>query len=163
MLTETEITLATAAYVREFGWEVRSLALPRGGAGIVLKSSAQPSSSLRDSIVPDIVAARSGSRELLIVESKPAFSEADATKLALLGSELYEESVKRQLGCSSNDLICCLAFGADSTTFVSGPNGMMGASVDAALTFATHEGVLRTTVAWDRRSAFHNTSTSGSI
>lgn len=73
-MSEEEITNRVAQHLREKGWGIRSLHYPGAQGGLALRG---PS---RRRVIPDILATKE-EVGVLVVESKPTFTAADAAKV----------------------------------------------------------------------------------
>ncbi len=91
-VAEEEITRTLADRLEERGWELSSVHYP-GTQGGPRFRRVVPGQRAPDAIVPDIVALRG--TDLLVVESKPAYSVADVRKLARLASDAYHDDIRR--------------------------------------------------------------------
>lgn len=106
MLAESKVTIATARYLGNRGWFVKSMALPNGGSGVMFSS---PDIDL-PVIIPDIIAMNNELRMAIAVESKPLFSQEDVRKLLSLKSGKYDDSIYGVAGVQSQNLVTCIAF-----------------------------------------------------
>lgn len=111
MLSESQITLATARHLGRLGNVIVSIALPGDGSGVIFhaKNSSLPS------FVPDIIA-RTQQGKYIILESKPRFSSSDAEKLEKFRSSEYQDSILKVLGVGIPDIVTALAFGGEKST-----------------------------------------------
>ena len=81
---EEDITRALAEWLEERGWELCSVHYPGTQGGLRFRRAA-PGERALDAIVPDIVALLGSN--LLVVESKPAYSSSDVAKLERLARD----------------------------------------------------------------------------
>ena len=109
MLSEAQVTLATARYLGKLGNAIVSLALPGDGSGVMFHAS---DSSL-PSFVPDIIA-RTNEGKFIVLEAKPKYSISDVQKLEKFKSPAYEDSIKNVLGVGISDIVTALAFAGDN-------------------------------------------------
>lgn len=73
-MCEEKITNRVAQHLKSRGWEIRSLHYPGAQGGLALRRRS------RRRVIPDIIATKEGVG-VLVVESKSAFSAADAAKV----------------------------------------------------------------------------------
>ena len=111
VLSEAQITLATARHLGKLGNAIISLALPGDGSGVIFHAN---DSSL-PSFVPDIIA-RTKEAKYIVLEAKPKYSISDIQKLEKFKSMAYEKSIKNVLGVGISDVVTALAFAHDNPT-----------------------------------------------
>jgi hypothetical protein len=108
LLSESQISLATARHLGKLGNAIVSLALPGDGSGVIF----HPDNPSLPSFVPDIIA-RTQEGKYIVLESKPKYSSSDAEKLEKFRSSEYENAIKNLLGVGLKDIVTALAFGQD--------------------------------------------------
>jgi hypothetical protein len=124
LLSESQVSLATARHLGKLGNAIVSLALPGDGSGVIFHAS---DSSL-PSFVPDIIA-RTQEGKYIVLESKPKYSFADAEKLEKFRSSEYENSIKNLLGVGLEGIVTALAFGHDESTQIHFESGLVNPDI----------------------------------
>src|SRR2546425_6410367 len=103
MITEYEVTFAVKEYLLQHGWHILAFN-PPGAQGTFTIPNPGKKRSYRGqtgSLSPDLIAVKDG-REVLIVESKKAFSSSDAAKM----SKLLGDDRRKVLILAILDMVC---------------------------------------------------------